>query len=86
MLKSIKVADMRDCLLMSELTRYAGFKNKSEFDSAILGAIGGWPLDVDESGNVLSYGLPPLPLMHSFDPQDICGKLVFLCSHRPELT
>lgn len=73
MLKSIRAADIRDTLLMTELARYAGTKEKASFDSAVLGAVGGWPLEVDDSGNVLSYGLPPLPLMHLFDTQDISG-------------
>ena len=30
-------------------------------------------MDVDEAGNVLSYGLPPLPLMHRLDTQELWG-------------
>jgi hypothetical protein len=74
MLKSIKVADMRDTLLMSELSRYAATKDKSTFDSANLGAVAGWPLEMDDEGNILSYGLPPLPLMHRLDMQEVCGS------------
>lgn len=73
MLKSIKAADMRDALLMTELSRYTATKDKSAFDNANLSALGGWPLEVDEAGTVLSFGLPPLPLMHRLEVQELSG-------------
>jgi hypothetical protein len=73
MLKSIKAADMRDAMLMSELARYTATKDKSTFENASLGALGGWPLEVDDAGTVLAYGLPPLPLMHRLDVQELAG-------------
>jgi hypothetical protein len=74
MLKSIKVADMRDALLMTELARYSATKDKSMFDNAVLGAVGGWPLDMDGSGNIVSFGLPPFPLMHRLDMHELGGS------------
>jgi hypothetical protein len=64
------VADMRDARLMVELARYSATKDKTSFDSANLGAVGGWPLKVDNEGNILCYSLPPLPLMHRVDIGD----------------
>jgi hypothetical protein len=51
------------------LQRYNALKDKSIFEDAKQESVGGWPLVVNGNGEVLVFGLPPLPLKLVFNTQ-----------------
>lgn len=78
---SINADQRRHTQLMEGIRRFVLSKDKESFPELKLPCVGGWPVEVDENLNVTCFGLPPLPLMHSFDPQGARGNFaVFTAS------
>ena len=78
---SINEDQRRQAQLMEGIRRFVLSKEKDAFPELKLPCVGGWPLEVDDDLNVTCFGLPPLPLMHSFDPQGARGTFsVFTAS------
>ena len=81
MRQSINIDQRRQVSLREGIRRYDLSKDKESLPELQLPCNGGWPLEVDDNMNVTAYGLPPLPLMHSFDPQGARGTFaVFTAS------
>lgn len=71
---SINADQRRHAQLNEGIRRYDASKEKESFPELKLPCLGGWPLETDDSMNVTCFGLPPFPLMHSFDPQGARGN------------
>lgn len=71
---SINADQARQVQLMEGIRRYDMSKDKESLPDLKLPCVGGWPLEVDDQMNVTAYGLPPIPLMHTFDPQGARGN------------
>ena len=73
--KSINANQERMARLQEGIRRYDLSKEKASLPAMDLPSMGGWPVDVEDSTfSVVCFGLPPLPLMHSFDSHGIGGK------------
>ncbi len=46
-------------------------KDKSAFQEADQEAVGGWPLFTNSQGDIMAFGLPPCPLIMTFNSQGI---------------
>ena len=71
---SINADQTRQVQLMEGIRRYDMSKDKESLPDLKLPCVGGWPLEVDSEMNVTVFGLPPIPLMHTFDPQGARGN------------
>jgi hypothetical protein len=79
--KSINCDQRRQTALSEGIRKYDLSKDKENLDAMNLSCVGGWPLEVDHNMEVRAFGLPPLPLIHSFDPQGARGTFaVFTAS------
>jgi hypothetical protein len=73
--KSINANQERRARVEEGIRRYDLSKEKASLPPMDLFCIGGWPLEVDDENFAVScFGLPPLPLMHSFETHGIGGK------------
>ena len=71
---SINADQTRQVQLIEGIRRYVLSKDKDSLPDLKLPFVGGWPIELDAGMNVTAFGLPPIPLMHTFDPQGARGN------------